>query len=217
MRSLISEYGSSDTSSGFLRWSRPAEKKPSVFHRFVRALKVALEEDYRRSRLTVAVLCGVILLSILSYILTLLMITYRPSLLLAISVEKISMQEVWCGMVTLVGEARYCARGTAELRVRNKLWCDLTIRSWFIGTPYNYIHQLEDINVGNYEIDGTVVKAFDESVLVLPVTLVSFTGDDSWLPKTNHFALQLDVFAMGWRFNALEYDVLQKPNFIVPT
>lgn len=167
--------------------------------------------------LMVGLVCGILLCLIFWYISTILIIAYHPSSVLTVSVNTISMKQVWCGMVTLDRTLEYCAEGTAELRLQNRLWGDVTVLSFELVKPLGYDYEGDGLTAGFLQVGGTVIDAMSDDVYVLPMILASFTDEDYRLARASDLALQLDLYAMGFRFPHLDYGIIKVSNFSVPT
>ncbi|KAF4683127.1 hypothetical protein FOZ60_009573 [Perkinsus olseni] len=210
MKNSVHEYDPSDTPSGFLRWSRPAVKRRSHFQNLLECLKTSRGKNALRHMATVALLFGLLLAFILLYIWTLLVITYHPSSVLEIDVERVAVEQVWCGTVTLEPKIERCATGTMDLRIRNRLWIDLSILSADLSPSAESNSRTDPLTGGFLQVGGTVVKAMSDDVYTLPVTLASLMRED-WQPSVSNCRLHLDLSALGCRSNDVNYGILQVP------
>ncbi|KAF4664224.1 hypothetical protein FOZ61_001031 [Perkinsus olseni] len=193
MKNSVHEYDPSDTPSGFLRWSRPAVKRRSHFQNLLECLKASRGKNALRHMAAVALLFGLLLAFILWYIWTLLVITYHPSSVLEIVVEKVSMNQVWCGSVTLESKMTYCSAGTMDLRIRNRLWVDLAIVRADVS-PFGVCNSRNNpLSAGFLQVGGTLLKAMSDDVYTLPVSLTSLIPEDRWRPSVCNCELRLDV------------------------
>ncbi|KAF4663309.1 hypothetical protein FOL46_004828 [Perkinsus olseni] len=216
MKNSVHEYDPSDTPSGFLRWSRPAVKRRSHFQNLLECLKASRGKNALRHMAAVALLFGLLLAFILWYIWTLLVITYHPSSVLEIVVEKVSMNQVWCGSVTLESKMTYCSAGTMDLRIRNRLWVDLAIVRADVS-PFGVCNSRNNpLSAGFLQVGGTLLKAMSDDVYTLPVSLTSLIPEDRWRPSVCNCELRLDVDTVGGRSNDVEYGFLRVPNFTIP-
>ncbi|KAF4683128.1 hypothetical protein FOZ60_009574 [Perkinsus olseni] len=215
-KNSVHEYDSSDTPSGFLRWSRPAVKRRSHFQNLLECLKASRGKNALRHMATVALLFGLLLAFILWCTWAILTITYRPSSVLEIVVDKVSMNQVWCGSVTLESKMKYCAAGTVDLRIRNRLWIDLAIVRADVS-PFDVCNSRNNpLSAGFLQVGGTVVKAMSDDVYTVPVTLTSLIPGDHWRPSVCNCVLRLDLDTLGGRSYDVDYGILQVPNFTVP-
>ncbi|KAF4683145.1 hypothetical protein FOZ63_027008 [Perkinsus olseni] len=214
MEHSIAEYDPLDTPSGFLRWSRPVAGKPRRDLR--RVLKEALHAKRSRFRLAVwALLSALTVASGLSYIGTLLTISYNLPSVLQVSVENLTLERyVWCGLVSLAPRLQYCAQGSAVLKIRNRLWTQVAILNnddsvlWFMETDSLELDVLE-VTLSENILVGPV----SERLHTVPMTL-KWTALEAPLgfnvTLTNAL---LEVYALGYSFEyTKDYDHFQGPH-----
>ncbi|KAF4717874.1 hypothetical protein FOZ63_014540, partial [Perkinsus olseni] len=209
MSQLVYEYDPSDTPSGFLRWSNPTTSKPSRARRLLQSLKAASIMFTPRDVLTVALVSALVSVFFIWYSWTLLTISYRLSSVLDITIQRVSMKQVWCGMITLERDTNYCARGTIDLRIRNGLLTDLTILSAELSTSVQSMSSANHLVAGFLQIGGVVVRRMSDGVYTLPVSLSSLSHEDLWHPNVSRCDAQLDLYALGYHFDRLDFGILQ--------
>ncbi|KAF4654408.1 hypothetical protein FOZ61_007635 [Perkinsus olseni] len=216
----VREYNPSDTPSGFLRWSRPAPAEPSRVRRLSRGLKATTKRYPMHHLVTWALLLGITLALSLWYIWNFLTIECRLPSVLKISIESITMeQHVWCGMVTFAKTWQYCARGTIDLRIRNRLWMDLTIEEGELQPirPVRTCLTRFQHPDGLLQIGGTEVKAMSEGVYILPALLLAWSVEDFSASGITICVGTLWIDAQGNNFERrFDFDSDQVPNFTLP-
>ncbi|KAF4728161.1 hypothetical protein FOZ62_028462, partial [Perkinsus olseni] len=119
-------------------------------------------------------------------------------------------------LVTLESKMKYCAAGTVDLRIRNRLWIDLAIVRADVS-PFDVCNSRNNpLSAGFLQVGGTVVKAISDDVYTVPVTLTSPIPGDHWRPSVCNCVLRLDLDTLGGRSYDVDYGILQAPNFTVP-
>ncbi|KAF4697835.1 hypothetical protein FOZ63_025254 [Perkinsus olseni] len=216
----VCKYDPSDTPSGFLRWSRPAPDEPSRVHRLLRGFKATARSYPTHHLVTWAVLFVIPLALVLWYSWTLLAMENNIPWVLEVSIESITMEKyVWCGMVTMHPEWQYCARGTIDLRVRNRLWMDLTIVEAQLQPirPVRTCLAKNQYTDGLLEIGGTEVKAMSDVVYTLPAFLLAWSVEDFSASAITICVGSLSIDAQGYNFErSLYFDADQVHNFTLP-
>ncbi|KAF4720064.1 hypothetical protein FOZ62_023626 [Perkinsus olseni] len=216
METFITAYDPLDTPSGFLRWSRPEPHKPS------RELWRDGGKKPWYHLATWTLLCGLALACCMWYIGTLLRISYNLRSVLHISVEKLTLEKyVWCGMVTLEPHVQYCARGTIDLKIRNRLWTEITILQ---GNSFLCLDEAEPrfLNrsatcIGVLDIGGAAVEPLSEKHYSLPVYLTSTILVDPTGHNVSAQRLFLGIHTLGYHVpGVVEYGRLEVPPFTLP-
>ncbi|KAF4649764.1 hypothetical protein FOZ61_001007 [Perkinsus olseni] len=117
-------------------------------------------------------------------------------------------EHVWCGMISLYPGLQYCARGTIDLRVRNRLWVDLTV----VGADVELDALLVTISQINHRFDGSVtiggpidVNAMSESVFPSPAVLLAHPYTRNSACKVSDHSIKVELHALGYYFGSWIY------------